>query len=88
MANTRATAASAFSPPDSRLIDPTRLPGGFGHDRHSSVQHTSSPVSSKWAWPPPNSRGNSSLKPALTRSKVSWKRARVSRSILRMAFSR
>ncbi len=48
---------------------------------------TSSPTSSRYAWPPPNSRGNLSRRPVLTRSNVSWNRVLVSRSILRIASS-
>src|SRR5205807_1326657 len=48
---------------------------------------TSSPTSSRYACPPPNSRGNFSFIPALMRSNVSSKRVRVSLSMRRMACS-
>jgi len=55
------------------------LPGGRAMTATPAVS-LSSPTSSRYACPPPNRRGNLSRRPALMRSKVSWKRVRVSLS--------
>src|SRR5438874_163438 len=86
MANTRATAVSAFSPPDSRWMVLFFLPGGRAMTATPAVS-LSSPTSSRYACPPPNRRGNLSRRPVLMRWKVSWKRVRVSLSMRRMASS-
>ena len=60
-ANTSEIAVSAFSPPDSRWIDVLRLPGGCAITC-TPESRISSPVSTSFAWPPPNSVGKSFAK--------------------------
>lgn len=84
MANTRAAAVRAFSPPDKRWMELLRLPGGRAMMRTPASGESRS-MSSRLACPPPNSLGNMRPRPALIRSKVSWKRLRHSRSIRSMA---
>ncbi|SST09222.1 Uncharacterised protein [Acinetobacter baumannii] len=57
MANTSASAVSAFSPPDNKWMVLFFLPGGRAMIA-TPVSSRSSPVSSRYAVPPPNTFGN------------------------------
>ena len=68
-----AAATAAKLGVDTILLDEQSAPGGqiYRAITETPASAESSPTSSRYAWPPPKSRGNFSFKPALTRSKVS-----------------
>ena len=73
----RGGVAKSFSPPDIRWMLEIRLPGGFAITA-TPVLSRSSPVISRYAVPPPNRRGNISLRRLVTWSNVSLNRVLVS----------
>ena len=86
MANTRAIAVSAFSPPESSAIDWFFLPGGWAMTC-TPESRISSPVITRRALPPPNSSGNMRPKCSFTVLKVPESSSRVSPSIFLIASS-
>jgi len=88
IANTSATAVTGLFAPGKLAYGAVALAPAGAPSRRPRPFPSPSSVSSRYACPPPNKRGNFSLSPALTRSNVSWKRVRVSRSLLRIADSK
>ena len=84
IANTKAKAVRAFSPPESCEIDEFFLPGGLAINTTPAFRASSS-VNVNSAIPPPNNLGNISLSLEFTASKLSLNIVLVSLSIFFIA---